>query len=49
MRNEFAAEREALVENQQQEVEKEAARREKLAVTAALRKIVVRLTGIEPS
>ncbi|MBW2211581.1 MAG: hypothetical protein JRG67_11130 [Deltaproteobacteria bacterium] len=48
LEQESGAQREALVKNMQQEMEKEAARREQAAVASAMRRLVVRLTGVEP-
>jgi hypothetical protein len=48
LEQESGAQQEALVKNMQQEMEKEAARREQAAVASAMRRLVVRLTGVEP-
>jgi len=49
LRSEFAAEQEAQLKSQQLELEKDAARRERAAVVSAVRKLVVSLSGVEPS
>ena len=48
LEKEFGAERQAQLQNLQQEMEKDAARREQVAVASAMRKLVARLTGVEP-
>jgi len=48
LQNEFGAQREALTKNLQQEMEKEAARREQAAVASAVRRLVAHFTGVDP-
>jgi len=48
LQNEFAAQQQALIKNQRQEMEKEAARREQDAVASAVRRLVAHLTGVVP-
>jgi len=48
LQNECAAQQQALLENLRQEMEKDAARREQVAVASAVRKLVAHLTGIDP-
>jgi hypothetical protein len=48
LQNEFAAQQQAQLKSQEQEMEKDAARREKAAASAAIRRLVTHLTGIEP-
>ena len=49
LQNEFAAEQQALLESKEQEMEKDAARREQAAVASTVRKLVAHLTGVDPS
>jgi pyruvate-ferredoxin/flavodoxin oxidoreductase len=48
LQNECAAQQQELKKSLQQEMEKDAARREQAAVATAVRKLVVHLTGIDP-
>ena len=48
LKNECAAEQQALLKSQQEEMEKDAVRREQVAVTSAVRKLVAHLTGVDP-
>jgi len=48
LENEFGAQQEALKKSLQQDMEKDAARREQAAVASAVRRLVVQLTGIDP-
>jgi hypothetical protein len=48
LEKEFGAQQRAQLESLQQEMEKDAAHREKAAVASALRRLIARLTGIEP-
>ncbi len=48
LQNECAAEQQALLESQRQEMEQDAARREKVAVASTVRKLVAHLTGVDP-
>ena len=48
LQNESAAEQQALLESQRQEMEQDAAHREKVAVASTVRKLVAHLTGIDP-
>jgi hypothetical protein len=48
LKNEFIAEQQAQLENQRQEMEKEAARREQAVVASTVRKLVAHLSGVDP-
>jgi hypothetical protein len=48
LQNEFGAQQEALKKSLQEEMEKDAARREQAAVASAVRNLVVHLTGVDP-
>lgn len=48
LEKEFGAEQEAQLQDLRQEMEKDAARREQVAVASAMRRLVARLTGAEP-
>ncbi len=49
LEKEFGVQQEAQLESLRQEMEKDAALREKAAVTSAVRKLVARLTGVDPA
>lgn len=49
LQRELSAQREAQLESLRQEMEKDAARREKAAIATAVRKLVADLTGVKPS
>ncbi|MGB5546080.1 MAG: hypothetical protein WBM74_05870, partial [Polyangiales bacterium] len=48
LKNEFAAEQQAQLKRQRQEMEKEAARREQAVVASTVRKLVAHLSGVDP-
>ena len=49
LQQEFSAQQQALLTSQQEEMEKDAARREQATIASTVRKLVAHLTGVDPS